>query len=177
MTLKETFNASPKDQKMIDLDNKEFPQMLSKLLSPHAIQNVYENFGRKGLGPVGSKNAMKSLLVPLNKNADFQGIYMYWFDGEPFYTGTSSTVIKHVNSHVKESDHFLKSLNKSLHKIFDIEMNQPNDNQELKVNEKRKSRAMRKILREDCQVSMLAINDLERLSQFETYLKTKLNID
>jgi predicted GIY-YIG superfamily endonuclease len=156
---------------------KNFSGLLDRLTDPTNVISIYDNFGKSGLGKATSRNLLKSLIIELENNKDFKGIYLFWLDNEPFYTGISRGVIKRIHQHIKGSNHFSSSLSytmgKELHKEF-LDVEHTGTRKELDFD--KFSAPFKEILKKQCQVSILPINGSTELYLFEVYAAVQLKL-
>lgn len=156
---------------------ENFPAMLAKLTSKSRVISIYENFGKVGVGKATSRNSIKPLIPQLEKSEDFKGVYLFWLDDEPFYTGISRGVIKRIHQHIKGSNHFSSSLSYTMGREFHNEflgIKHTGTRKELDFD--KFSGPFKKILREDCDVSFLSIKGSTELYLFEVYAAIQLKL-
>ncbi|AFL80516.1 hypothetical protein Aeqsu_1016 [Aequorivita sublithincola DSM 14238] len=156
---------------------ENFPAMLAKLKNKSRVISIYENFGKIGVGKATSHNSLKRLIPQLEQFEDFKGIYLFWLDDEPFYTGISRGVIKRIHQHIKGSNHFSSSLSYTMGREFHNEVlgiKHTGTRKELDFD--KFSGPFKKILREDCQVSLLPIEGSTELYLFEVYVAIQLKL-
>lgn len=156
---------------------KSFPSMLTELTDKSRVISIYDYFGKAGVGKVTSRNSLKSLIPELDKDKDFKGIYLFWLDEEPFYTGISRGVIKRIHQHIKGANHFSSSLcytmGKELHNEIEF-IEHTGSRKELDFD--KYAEPFKKLLREECQVSMLHIKGSTELYLFEVYVAVQLKL-
>lgn len=88
---------------------RKFDESFGFLLKKENRLSVSEYFGED----VGIKTTQEKLknIFPLRKNDKyFQGIYLFFLDEEPIYTGISRVVLNRLQQRVKGSSHFTSSL-------------------------------------------------------------------
>tara|TARA_R100000935_G_scaffold46551_1_gene70004 strand:+ start:12674 stop:13261 length:588 start_codon:yes stop_codon:yes gene_type:complete len=156
---------------------EHFPAMLAKLTNKSRVISIYENFGKVGVGKATSRNSLKPLIPQLEQFEDFKGIYLFWLDDEPFYTGISRGVIKRIHQHIKGSNHFSSSLSYTMGREFHHEIlgiKHIGTRKELDFD--KFSKPFKRILREDCQVSFLPIKGSTELYLFEVYVAVQLKL-
>lgn len=88
---------------------RNFNDSFSSLLNKKNRFPVSEYFG-EGVGLKSTQEKLKNIYQLRKKDKDFQGIYLFFIDEEPIYTGISRVVLKRVQQHVKGSSHFTSSL-------------------------------------------------------------------
>ncbi|CAM4015547.1 hypothetical protein [Gillisia hiemivivida] len=170
-------NFLPDETREFEEITESFPTMLAKLTDKSRVISIYKNFGKEGVGKVTSRKSLKSLIPQLEQEEDFTGVYLFWVHDEPFYTGISRGVIKRIHQHVKGSNHFSSSLSYTMGKEFHNEI------ESIKHTGTRKeldfdkfSGPFKKILRKECQVSLLPIKGSTELYLFEVYVAVQLKL-
>ncbi|GGW49891.1 hypothetical protein GCM10007383_37230 [Arenibacter certesii] len=151
--------------------------MLAKLTNKSKVISIYENFGEVGVGKATSRKSLTPLIPALKLSEDFKGIYLFWLNDEPFYTGISRGVIKRIHQHIKGSNHFSSSLSYTMGKEFHNEIEgieHIGTRKELDFD--KFSGPFKKILREECQISMLPIKGSTQLYLFEVYVAVQLKL-
>lgn len=103
-------NFLPDETRELKKITENFPAKLARLTDKSRIISMYDNFGITGVGKATSRKSLKNLIPQLEQDKDFKGIYLFWLDHEPFYTGISCGVIKRIHQHIKGSNHFSSSL-------------------------------------------------------------------
>jgi hypothetical protein len=170
-------NFVPDETREFKEITESFPAMLATLTDMSRVISIYDNFGKAGVGKVTSRNSLKPLIPQLEQQEDFKGIYLFWLDNEPFYTGISRGIIKRIHQHTKGSNHFSSSLSYTMGKEFHNEIEgieHTGTRKELDFD--RFSGPFKKILREECQVSMLPIKGSTELYLFEVYVAVQLKL-
>jgi hypothetical protein len=78
----------------------EFPEMLRALTSSkkYSIKDYFTSYGVDGI------------CEQLEIEKDFEGLYIFFKNEKPFYTGISKKVIRRINQHVKGKNHYSSSL-------------------------------------------------------------------
>ena len=170
-------NFVPDETREFKEITESFPVMLATLTNKSRVISIYDNFGKAGVGKVTSRNSLKPLIPQLEHDEDFKGIYLFWLNNEPFYTGISRGVIKRIHQHTKGSNHFSSSLSYTRGKEFHNEIEgieHTGTRKELDFD--RFSGPFKKILREECQASMLPIKGSTELYLFEVYVAVQLKL-
>lgn len=167
----------PDDTRDFKEITKAFPVMLQSLIETSSIISIYDTFGKVGIGKVASRELLKSSIPELIKAKDFRGIYLFWHDNEPFYTGISRGVIKRIHQHVKGVNHFSSSLSYKMGKQHHFELlNLKHIGTRNELDFNMYSGPFKKLLKEECQVSMLPINSSIELYLFEVYVAVELKL-
>lgn len=102
-------NFTASEERTFSTITKKFDENLSKLINPNNRYSVKQYFG-DNIGLVTSRNKFKKIFEVLQKEEDFQGIYVFYSKEVPFYTGISQGVLKRTLQHVKGTSHFTSSL-------------------------------------------------------------------
>ncbi|OWW25058.1 hypothetical protein B4Q04_10950 [Zobellia sp. OII3] len=177
--LKKHWSSSfiPEDVRNFDEIINRFPKMLRTITKKSNIIDIYPVFGKSGIGKKNSIKLLKSKFPKVFNEEDFQGIYLFWHENEPFYTGISRGVVKRIHQHIKGKNHFSSSLSYLMGKQYHHEL--------LGIKHKGTRREMdfdkysspfKKLLKEECQVSMLKIKSPVELYLFEVYLAVELKL-
>ncbi|WPY99843.1 hypothetical protein [Christiangramia sp. OXR-203] len=170
-------NFLPDETRGFDEITENFSPMLAKLTDKSRVISIYENFGKEGVGNATSRKFLKTLIPQLKQDEDFKGIYLFWLNDEPFYTGISRGVVKRIHQHIKGSNHFSSSLSYTMGKEFHNEIEgieHSGTRKELDFD--KFSGPFKKILREECQVSLLPIKGSTELYLFEVYTAVQLKL-
>lgn len=93
-------NKKLHSQTFEEVTNK-FPILLQKIKSQEKY--LIDKYFKPDFG-------VKSICKLLKLENDFEGLYIFYKNGKPFYTGISGNVIKRIKQHVKGKDHFTSSL-------------------------------------------------------------------
>ena len=156
---------------------KGFPTLLKNLTSKSNKISVYEYFGKEGVGKATTKNLLESRFPILIDNTDFKGIYLFYHNNEPFYTGISKGVIKRIHQHIKGANHFSSSLSYQMGKQHHFEtLQQLHKGTRKELDFKKFSEPFKKIMREECEIAILPISGSIELYLFECYAAIELGL-
>ena len=154
---------------------KSFESSFNKLIDPKNRLTVADYFG-DGIGLKSCQDKLKEKIKLRDKDDDFRGLYIFFIDDEPIYTGISNVVLKRIQQHVKGTSHFTSSLCYKMGADHHKELNGVAHKGGRKgLPFKTYSEPFKKILKEKSEVSILPIESPIELYLFECYVAIEAN--
>ncbi|WP_051201375.1 GIY-YIG nuclease family protein [Christiangramia portivictoriae] len=155
--------------------SKSFELSFTKLMDPKNRFSVADYFG-DGVGLKTSQSLFEDKYKLREDDSDFQGIYIFFIDGEPIYTGISKVILKRLQQHVKGKSHFTSSLCYKMGADYHKELSgEAHAGGREGLCFKTYSEPFKKIIKENSEVSLLPIESPIELYLFECYVAMNAN--
>ena len=159
---------------IVDFKNidEKFTEMINEFKPINMNFSIEKYFG-KGLG---SSSSIKDLFNDslISERKDFQGIYIFFKDNQPFYVGISRNVITRIIQHVKGNNHFSSSLCYRLGaNLYKKEMGVAHSGGRAGLDFKKYCEPGKAALIK-CNVAFYKVDDFLELYLFEVYVAMKL---
>lgn len=158
------------DTRSFEEVSRHFDKSFHALMAKENRFPISEYFG-EGVGLKSTQDKVKNTFPLREYDKDFQGIYLFFLNDEPIYTGISRVVLKRLQQHVKGSSHFTSSLCYKMGAHFYEEtMGNKHTGGRKGLCFKTYSEPFKKRLRDFAEVAILPIESPIELYIFESYV-------